>query len=139
MEIKISHSRDSRKDIYKDKLIESIVNKAANFLTLPKLVKIELKKLNPSNYAETDITNKSIVINSELDLNDILFPLIHELIHLEQIELGKLNRSKCGKYVWENQVFDIEESISYNDYKELPWELDVSKKHYDIVAKILKK
>lgn len=139
MEIKISYSRDSVKDIYKDKLIEAIISKAANFLTLPKLVRIELKKLSPNNYAETDITNKCIVINSELDLNDILFPLVHELIHLEQIELGKLNRSRCGKYVWENQIFNIEESISYSDYKELPWELDVSKRHYDIVVKILQK
>lgn len=139
MEVKIVHSRDSQKDIYKDRLIESITTRAAKFLTLPEIVIIELKKLNPSNYGETDITSKKIILNCDIDLHSIIFPLSHELLHLEQIETGRLNRSRSGKYVWENVVFEVEESITYSHYKDLPWELDVNKKHYELVAKILKK
>lgn len=137
MEIKITYSKSVAKNIDKEKLIYNVVKKSSAFLKLPHTVTIRIETLDPGLYAQTDITYKKIVLNSLLELNDIIFPLVHELIHLEQIETGKLNRSKQGKYVWEGQVYDVPENITHENYKQLPWEHEITKKNYDIVKKVL--
>lgn len=126
-------------DYNKEKLVKHVVQQTGAHLKLPNSIDIEFQRMGSSTYGETDIATKRITINFDLGLNDIFLPLLHELIHLEQIETGKLARSKEGHYVWESTVYKIEPGmLSYDDYKELPWEQDIVKKHRYLVKELLK-
>lgn len=126
-------------DLRKEKLIKHIVEKLSAELTLPDIVTIEFQKMGNSVYGETDISNKKITLNYELELNDILIPLTHELIHLEQIQVGKLAKSRSGEYVWENKPYKIQPNrLRYKEYKELPWESEIDKKQKLLLEKLLK-
>lgn len=126
-------------DNKKERLVCKIVERASLSLQLPNTVEVEFQSLGPSAYGETDIIRKRITINSDLELNDIVLPLIHELIHLEQIETGRLAKSRQGTYVWEGAVYRVNPAkMLYSDYNKLPWELDVAKKQQNILDKLLK-
>jgi len=126
-------------DINKEKLVKKILEQANHYLTLPELVEVEFQRLGHSMYGETDIDRKRITLNFDLQINDIVLPLLHELLHLEQIEMGRLAKSRQGEYVWEGNVFRIDPmTIPYDEYKQLPWELDTVKKQKILLEKVLK-
>lgn len=137
MEIKLRHAKDCFSS-KKNQLVESIIKKASCYLELPTVVEIEFQDLGKNSYGETSIDNKRITLNFKLELNDLLIPLLHELIHLEQIHTGRLARSKDGHYVWEGQVFYVNPlDMSYEDYRQLPWEFDSDKKQQKLLISLL--
>lgn len=137
MEIKLRHAKDCF-DGKKNQLVESIIKRASCYLELPTTIEIEFQDLGNSAYGETDIDHKRITLNFKLELNDLFIPLLHELIHLEQIHTGKLSRSKDGQYVWEGQVFYVNPlSMSYEEYRQLPWEFDSDKKQQKLLINLL--
>jgi hypothetical protein len=126
-------------DSKRQRLVCKIVEQASLYLTLPDIVEVEFQKLGPSAYGETDIVRKRITINQDLELNDIVLPLVHELIHLEQIETGRLAKSRQGQYVWDNASYRADpRTMLHKDYSKLPWELDVAKKQQKILDNIIK-
>lgn len=97
-------------------------------LELPNEIQIEYKELNENVYAETSLNpryNNRITLNSKLQINEIIKPLIHELIHLEQINKGRLSKRRDGSYLYEGKIYKIKPNMSYNDYLSLPWEDEV--------------
>jgi hypothetical protein len=97
-------------------------------LDLPREIQIEFKELGDSIYAETSLNprySNRITLNSNLEINEIIKPLIHELIHLEQINKGILSKRRNGSYLFEGKVYNIKPNMSYKDYQSLPWEHDV--------------
>lgn len=139
MEIKLYHAKNCY-DYKKQQLAKSIINKANTFLSLPDTIEVEFQSLGKSAYGETDIDRKRITINFDLQLNDIVIPLLHELIHLEQIHTGRLARSRDGQYVWEGQVFYVNPlNMSYEDYRQLPWESDSDRKQKKLLENLLGK
>lgn len=139
MEIKLYHAKNCY-DYKKQQLAKSIINHASNFLSLPKIIELEFQSLGHSAYGETDIDRKRITINFDLELNDIVIPLLHELTHLEQIHTGRLAKSRNGEYVWEGQVFNVNPlSMTYEEYKQLPWEAESDKKQKKLIESILGK
>ena len=138
MQVKIFYAKGLY-DSNKESLACKIVEEARPHITLPDIVEIEFQRMGPSMYGQTDVSRKRITINFDLDLNDIFIPLLHELIHLEQIHTGKLAKSREGKYVWEGAVYRVDPArMLYKDYNKLPWELDVAKKQQDLLEKLLK-
>jgi len=119
-------------DLNKEKIIHKVCSILSNKLKLPTSITIVLKKLEPAIYAETSLQNMSqyrIVINSDLPIRDMIEPLVHELIHLNQIYTGKLVGKK-GSYFWEGIEYKVKSGLSqtYSDYQSMPWEIDVNQK-----------
>jgi hypothetical protein len=130
MEIKVIHLASI--DLNKEKIIRKVCSIVVKKLTLPKTVTIVLKKLEPAIYAETNLQNMNqyrIVINSDLPLSNIIQPLIHELIHLNQIYTGKLV-GKRDRYLWNGIEYKVKNGLAqtFDDYQSMPWELDVNQK-----------
>lgn len=130
MSIKVIHVTSV--DVNKEKIIHKVCNILGQKLKLPTVITIILKKLEPAVYAETSLQNISqyrIIINSDLTVRDMIEPLVHELIHLNQIYTGKLVGRK-GSYFWEGIEYKVKNGLSqtYSDYQNLPWELDVNQK-----------
>lgn len=116
-------------DRHKENLCDKICMLMRDHLTLPKEIVIEMSMMSPSVYAETYLHYKNthrIRLNDQLLVNDLVIPLVHELIHLEQLTLGKLMINHEGLYIWDNLSYNIKlNDLHYGDYLQLPWELDV--------------
>lgn len=116
-------------DQHKEILCEKICTLMREYLTLPEEIVIEMSTMSPSVYAETYLHYKNthrIRLNVQLLINDIVIPLVHELIHLEQFTVGKLMINHEGLYIWDKQPYNIKlNDLHYGDYLQLPWELDV--------------
>lgn len=137
MEIKVKFAKNLY-DPNKERLARSIVTRTQQYLNLPNIVEIHFQSLGRSAYGETDITTKRITINFDLELNDLLLPLLHELIHLEQIHTGLLNKSRNGEYIWNGQVYFVDPlTETYENYKQLPWEIDSEIKQKKLLQKLL--
>lgn len=123
-------------------LIKRICELLRENLELPKEIQIEFKELEENVYAETSLNpryNNRITLNSKLEINDIMKPLIHELIHLEQINKGKLAKRRDGSYLYEGKIYNIKPNMTYKDYLDLPWEADVLVKEKILYKTILDK
>jgi hypothetical protein len=100
-------------------------------LDLPDKVQIEYKKLSDSTYGETSLNPRfrnRVTINSLLSSSELIQPLIHELIHLHQIHTNKLEIRRDGVFVWCGKKYDVNKTLSYQEYLDLPWENDVINK-----------
>lgn len=129
-----------------DKTKESVLVKAAQYLShlidLPQVVVIELANLDHSVYGHTTLTQgqQNIVrLNNRLSAKELLFPLIHELIHLHQVHSGKLKAYRDGTFLWEGHQYKITEAIKADPkkYNQLPWEIDVANKERLLLEKVL--
>lgn len=77
--------------------------------------------------------------------DEFIATFLHEGLHLKQIQRGDLqwNRTKQA-LMWKDQVYLNADSapvdeIAFNEYKELPWEAEVSKKIGKLYMKIFNK
>ena len=95
-----------------------------------------------NQYADSSLKNNSdkhIRLNLELTVNDILVPLVHELIHVNQMHEGRLMITNDGIFIWNMKTYElIIEDLPYEEYLMLPWELDVSHKQPKLMQEILK-
>jgi hypothetical protein len=126
----------------KCKLIQVICDKVEQLLSLPESVSIEFTSMAPHTYGDTLIDYKNqtkIRLNKDLQINDIMIPLVHELIHLHQMHIGQLMITHAGVYVWEKQTYEVDVTqMMYTDYLRLPWEADVADKQPKLLEEILK-
>jgi len=115
-------------NIDREKVITNICNKIYQHLSLPDYIEIEFKYLPDNVYAEALLNYKfknRIYINENLNLKEIVKPLVHELIHLNQIHIGKLSTNGRGIILWEGSRYSVNQTLhSYTDYCNLPWEID---------------
>ena len=111
-------------------------------LTLPDELTLEFCKMANNQYADSSLKNNSdkhIRLNLELTVNDILVPLVHELIHVNQMHEGRLMITNDGIFIWNMKTYElIIEDLPYEEYLMLPWELDVSHKQPKLMQEILK-
>ena len=68
-----------------------------------------------------------IVINPNQNEESIRHTLTHELIHVSQKHTKKLEIKRNGHYYWNGIPYTdiLPEDMSYQEYKNLPWEIDV--------------
>ena len=128
-------------DNQKEKIATYVCNRLRDYLDLPDIIEIEFIQLGPSSYAETIVDYRypnRIRINLDLSLNDIVIPIVHELLHLEQIKQGRLTNTRFGDILWENKVYKVKQNLPYRDYLALPWEEDVAKKQQIVLKNLLK-
>jgi hypothetical protein len=127
-------------DSQKEKVATYVCNRLRDYLDLPDTIEIEFIQLGPNNYGETIIDYRypnRMRINLDLSSSDIIIPIVHELLHLEQVKQGRLTNNRFGDILWENQVYKVKASMPYRDYLALPWEDDVAKKQQKVLKFLL--
>ena len=118
-------------DKNKEKIIHKVCSIILHKLKLPDIT-VVLKRLEPSVYAQTNLHHSDpykIVLNSDLSIADTIKPLVHELIHCDQVYTGKLSCKK-GSYIWQGIEYRNQNQLNqtYSEYQNLPWELDVNQR-----------
>lgn len=138
--IRFYYYRGESPDSQREKVASYVCNRLRDYLDLPDTIEIEFVHLGPSNYGETVIDYRypnRMRINLDLSLTEIVIPLVHELLHLEQVKQGRLTNNRFGDILWENKVYKVQKTLSYKDYTELPWELDVAEKQQKVLKKLV--
>lgn len=142
---------DCVQSLDKEKIISNTCNTATNFLKLPDILEVEIQNFNSPNYrrdhryvlAETvldyRLKNNRLRINDELSPKELVIPLVHELIHINQICEGRLSVYRNGDIFWEGKRYQLKDPTksSYEYYANLPWEIDVRARESKLLNKIL--
>lgn len=137
MNVTVIFPKNSQPDIAKAIIAERICQAASLYIDLPDNIRIEFCDLE--HYGETVLISKKIKLNITLTTHEIIFPLIHELIHLNQMHKGRLVITRFGDYVWEGKTFKVSNAkLTHKEYKQLPWEVDVTNREKELLVKVLK-
>lgn len=126
----------------KEQLVTKIYQDVKRYLPLPENLEVEFRCMGPSSYGETILDprrlHKRIILNVDLDVKGLFHTTIHELIHISQMHTGRLTASRTGVFVWDNKTYPVYPlKMSFNDYKQLPWELDAYEQQQVIAKKLL--
>lgn len=111
---------------------EAIISRLANaiyeIISLPDTIEVCIYPLGKNVYGGIDkyYVNR-IALNFDLDYNSIPTILTHELIHVSQKHTKLLEIKKNGHYYWRGIPYTkvLPEEMSYEEYRNLPWEVDV--------------
>lgn len=118
-------------------IINNLCAATANIISLPNELVIRIAWLGESVHGNTAVEHRfknRISINSILSLAEVPIVLIHELIHVNQIHTGLLSVSRHGIYTWNNKQYRIPDSLSMEQYLQLPWEADVVEKQQKVLT-----
>lgn len=130
--IKFFYHPSNKKNLQFEKYVYKVVKIVDTLHVLPKDIEIDCSDLGNNIYGLTLLDPRypnRIKINHVLNLEEISLILIHELLHLHQIYVNKLKCLKGGIIVWENVRYKVKtESLTYEEYLKLPWEIDVNTK-----------
>lgn len=143
---------DCEKSLDKEKIISNTCNQACKFLKLPDKLEIEIQNFSAANYqrdnryvlAETvldyRLTTNRLRLNNDLSIKELIIPLVHELIHINQIAEGRLSVYRNGDIFWQGKRYQLKDpkKSSYQYYANLPWEIDVKDREKKLLENILK-
>lgn len=137
--IKFSYYKNTGPDKDKEKVAKNVINIIRNYLELPDIIKVEFVSMGPAQYGEAivDVNNPNIVrINLDLSTTDIIIPLVHELIHIEQMHTKRLSNARFGDIIWEGKKYKIKPDMPYREYINLPWEIEVKTRQKSLLEKL---
>jgi hypothetical protein len=141
MNVTVRFPKHLQPDIEKAKVATSLCQAAFLYIPLPDNIIVEFVDLGHNAYGESTLTfNKEskVRINLQLSTKELIYPLVHELLHLNQIHEGKLSVTRFGDCVWEGKTYKLNQSkMSYKEYTQLPWEQDVTSREKQLLANIL--
>ena len=141
MNVNVRFPKHYQPDIEKAKVATSLCRAAFLYIALPDNIIIEFVDLGHNTYGESTLTfNKEskVRINLQLSTKELIYPLVHELLHLNQIHEGKLSVTRFGDCVWEGKTYKVDPAkISYKEYMQLPWEYDVSVRQKKLIEQII--
>lgn len=141
MNVKVVFPKNSQPDIAKATIAEKLCQAASLCINLPDYIEVHFANLGPGTYGEAILKpgiNRVITVNLDLTVKEIIYPITHELIHLNQMYEGKLAVSRTGLYVWEGKTYKVDSNkILYKEYMQLPWELDVTLRQKKLIAQII--
>jgi len=118
-----------------------VIEQAHEHLKLPPDINIVFKNFGARVYGGVDLRDyRRIGLNTTLPLREMVDILIHELIHVEQRHRGVFNISSDGWYYWNGRPITNRdpELLPVDEYKNLPWETDVSARLRGLRESILK-
>lgn len=143
--------KDCTSDQDKEAVIRNTCTKACKYISLPNVLEVEIQDFSSANYqrehryilAETvldfRLKNNRLRLNNELNCKELIIPLVHELVHLNQIVENRLSVYRNGDILWEGKRYQIKDpkKSSYEYYQNLPWEVDVRGREKQLLNKIL--
>lgn len=141
MNVTVRFPKHLQPDIEKAKVATSLCQAASLYIALPDNIIVEFVDLGSNMYGESTLTfnkDSKVRINLQLSAKELIYPLVHELLHLNQMHEGKLSVTRFGDCVWEGKTYKLNQSkMSYKEYTQLPWELDVTSREQQLLANIL--
>lgn len=139
--IKFIYSSD-KYDRNRELVVDNIFRIMSTLIELPDNIEVEFRALPESVYGETLIDNRyknRIRLQESLSPKEVIVPLIHELLHLNQTYTGKLSGRRDGSFVWNKKVYHAPKTPSLEEWSKLPWEIDVAEKEKKVLAEVLNK
>lgn len=115
-------------DSSKEQLVVRICLEISKILALPEIVEVQFQKFDNGIWGGTHLDWKiknRISLSCDLSIHEIPIVLVHELIHVYQINSGILRVDKNNQVYWQGIIYNTN-NLSYNEYQQLPWERDVS-------------
>jgi hypothetical protein len=127
-------------DSVREKVIERIINIVSKKIDLPMLIEVEFRSLPNNVYGETLLDSRyknRIRIQENLLAKETIVPVIHELLHLNQVCTGKLSGRRDGSFVWNGKIYNTSKNITTNEWSSLPWEIDVAEREKQMLLEVL--
>lgn len=109
-------------------IIRNFTEAVSKVISLPPLIEVCLYDLGKNVYGGIDMHRINRVgINTSVPLEQIPKVLTHELIHVSQKHTGILKIKRDGSSYWHGILItkQMPEDMPYEEYENLPWELDV--------------
>jgi hypothetical protein len=114
----------------------------AELIDLPENLTVEFVNMAKNQYADSslDNTNTNLIrMSLALNVNDLMVPLVHELIHVNQMHEGRLMITEDGIFIWDMKTYElIIADLPYEEYLMLPWESDVRHRQPKLLQQLLK-
>ncbi len=132
--------KDCQKNNDIEHVLTSLVLAVSNVIELPDTIEICIYPLGNGVYGGIDLHKiNRIGLNSSLSMKDIPLILIHELIHVHQKFKGILRFKANGESYWYGLYYTKKkpEDMTYEEYNNLPWEVDVRNKQTEVLKKAL--
>jgi len=125
-----------------EKFTERVIKLVKTLYVLPDNIEIQFENMGDSVYGMTLLDPRfpnRIRLNQDLSLEEYMLPLTHELIHLHQMFTNRLQSRPGGRIMWDKTLFKVNMlEMSYNEYQQLPWELDVVEKQQRLLELLQK-
>jgi len=121
-------------------IISSFADAVAKVIELPPTVEVCLYPLAPNMHGGIDrVRINRIGINYNLLMQDLPLILTHELIHVHQKHKGILKIDSKNNCYWHGiyQTNKLPEQMTYEEYENLPWEVDVRNKQTEVFKNAL--
>lgn len=127
-----------------EKVSTNLCKCVAKVIELPPEIEIEFAKLAPNVYGETLLFGRfrnRFRISDTLSPKEIVKPIVHELIHIHQVHMGKLKVMRDGTHIWMGRQYrNVDPNLLENrDYRNLPWEQDVENNLENVLGRALTK
>ena len=125
-----------------EKVAINLCLRARKIIDLPDEIEVEFVKMPLSVYGETLLYGRfknRFRINDCLSPKEIIKPVVHELIHIHQVHIGRLKAMRDGTYIWDGRQYkNTDPNLLENSaYRNLPWEQDVENVMDSILNRIL--
>lgn len=124
----------------RENIITKLSNAISNIIPLPEKLEVCLYNFDKNVYGGIDkYYENRIGISYSLDLESIPTILTHELIHVSQKFTKLLEIKKNGHYYWQGIPYTkvLPEQMSYEEYRNLPWEIDVQNRETKVLQMAL--
>ncbi len=125
-----------------EKFTDRVIKLVKTLYVLPDNIEIQFENMGDSVYGMTLLDPRfpnRIRLNQDLSLEEYMLPLTHELIHLHQMFTNRLQSRPGGRIMWDKTLFKVNMlEMSYNEYQQLPWELDVVEKQQKLLELLQK-
>lgn len=132
--------RNQEKSYKHEVIITSFANAISKIIELPESLEVCLYPLEHNVYGGIDkFKLNRLGINYNVSLEALPKVLTHELIHINQKHTGKLKITQNGMCYWYGIPYTkkLPEEMSYEEYQNLPWELDVVNRQQKIFREAL--
>lgn len=117
--------------LVRENMIKSLSHALSELIPLPETIEVCIYPLPDNVYGGLDKhTPHRLGLNNNLPLEKIPEIVVHELIHASQRHTKMLEIKNNGTYYWRGIPYHntMPEDLEYNDYKNSPWELDVTER-----------
>jgi len=124
----IYYYKNTNKCVKRESIITRLSKAISEIIELPNTIEVCIYPLGKNVYGGIDKYHVNrIAINYDLDYKSIPQILTHELIHVSQKHTKKLEIKRNGHYYWNGIPYTdiLPEDMTYQEYKNLPWEIDV--------------
>ncbi len=137
--IKFIYSSD-KYDRNRELVVENVFRIVSSIIEIPDSIEVEFRLLSQSIYGETLLDKRyknRIRLHEGLSVKEVIVPLIHELLHLNQTYTGKLSGRRDGSFLWNSKVYYAPKIPTVQEWSKLPWEIDVAEKENFILEQVL--